>query len=419
MLTTLEWRDPLMSSGYWIYRVTAVYADCRRGSTESGWTYPEPQTPKNVRAEQVGRDSVALAWDPVSGASYYTVTGTPNSTTLRSTVSHLAVPGVPVGAGTWQVTAVFQGQGGDGTPSLNGGSASASVTMVQRHYRLIAEALRVNAETADQQFSGDGKYDEVFVMGIAERFERSSGTPIDVSRVRVSAVHGDISYWPPPQRVKAGTASGNGGIQHGDIVTPIWSAPSATSPMGKPSFVLWEGELIGGTQDLLLHPMLMEVDEPDSYGTRAIPASYAICPGLPCTWSRYFSGPGQSSRSLPAVQAAIAAPQISVKEGVKMWLTGSGYFVHLENQNRDRPIGLEVESNAEKLVGLVGMWRDKVVVLSREKIEAALASGQNRVEVRFWEHWNLTNTPPTTVNYLNGDYTLVIRIERSPQPTVE
>ena len=48
------------------------------------------------------------------------------------------------------------------------------------------------------------------------------------------------------------------------------------------------------------------------------------------------------------------------------------------------------------------------------KIESALASGQNKVEVRFWDHTNLTNTPPATISYLNGDYTLVIRLERAP-----
>jgi hypothetical protein len=59
------------------------------------------------------------------------------------------------------------------------------------------------------------------------------------------------------------------------------------------------------------------------------------------------------------------------------------------------------------------------VVLSREKIEAALASGQTRIEVRFWDHWNLANTPQTSVNYLNGDYTPVTRIERAPHATID
>ncbi len=133
-----------------------------------------------------------------------------------------------------------------------------------------------------------------------------------------------------------------------------------------------------------------------------------------CAWYRDLTGPGTKSTTLPTVKAAIASSQLSVQPGVKVWLTASSYLVHLEHMDRDRPIGLEVESDAAKYVGLVGMWRDLVVVLSREKIEAALASGQNKIEVRFWDHTNLTNTPPATISYLNGDYTLVIRMERAP-----
>ncbi len=106
--------------------------------------------------------------------------------------------------------------------------------------------------------------------------------------------------------------------------------------------------------------------------------------------------------------------QIRVVDGDQMFLTSSGYFVHLENQDHDRPIGLTVEDRAEPNVGLVGMWRDKVVAFNREKIEAALASGQNKIEVRFWDHWNKSGMPLSTVDYLNGDYTLVIRMERAP-----
>jgi hypothetical protein len=51
---------------------------------------------------------------------------------------------------------------------------------------------------------------------------------------------------------------------------------------------------------------------------------------------------------------------------------------------------------------------------SREKIEAALASGHYRIEMRFWDHWNRSGQPQTIVDYLNGDYTLIMRIERAP-----
>ncbi len=115
-------------------------------------------------------------------------------------------------------------------------------------------------------------------------------------------------------------------------------------------------------------------------------------------------------------QAAMAGGQIAVIDGYKVAYGGpnSPSVVHLEKQDSDRPVGLQVRGPAEVHLGLTGDWYDKVVVLSSEKIEAALASGNNRIEVRYWDHWALPNQPQTTVNYLNGDYTLVIRIERMP-----
>ena len=412
-LSAREWHDTQVYSGTWIYRVTAIYADGRRGIAGALYTYVEPSALQNVLAEQVGRDSVSISWTPAVGASYYNITGPPAMSTVRADSAHVKLPGIQLGPQTWQVSAMYTGKGTN--PSVRSGPAvSASVEMVRRRYRLIAEALRVTTETADQQFSADGKYDEVFITALAERINRQSGARIDISPTQVSALHGDISNWPPPQRVKAGSASGWGGIQHGDVIAPIWSSPTPNAPMGTPTFVLWEGELIGGKQDLLLHPMVIEADQPDYDKTREIPPSYAVCNGLPCSWGRYFTGSGGGGYAHPPAKAAMSAPQISVFDGDQMFLTGSGYFVHLENQDRDRPIGLTVEDRAEPNVGLVGMWRDKVVALSREKIEAALASGQNKIEVRFWDHWNKTGVPLSTVNYLNGDYTLVIRMERAP-----
>jgi hypothetical protein len=412
-ITERKWVDPLMLSGSWKYTVISVYADGRRGTSWNRFTYPEPGVPANVKAEQVGRDSVLLTWDKVTGAKYYAVTRPSGGAPLRADSTHLTVGGIPNGPGLWRVSSVYT-PSSPTAPVRTGPSSDVSVTLVPRRYRLVAEALRVGAETVDQPLSGDGKFDEVYITAVGERIDRRNGQRIDVTLPVVSAVHGDISFWPPPQRVKAGTASGNGGIHQGDVVTPIWSAPTAAAPMGAPNFVLWEGELIDGRQDLVLHPMVIELDEPDYAMARDIPPSYAICNGIPCNWGRYFTGPAGGGFNAPEVKAAIAAPQISVVEGKKMFLTGSSYFVHLEHMDRDRPIGLEVGSDAPCCVGLSGMWRDKMVTFSREKIEAALASGQNKFEVRFWDHSNLPPAQPAAVNYLNGDYTLVIRMERAP-----
>jgi hypothetical protein len=62
----------------------------------------------------------------------------------------------------------------------------------------------------------------------------------------------------------------------------------------------------------------------------------------------------------------------------------------------------------------VGRLKDRLVVLSREKIERALAGNANKIILRFWEHWSLPNVAPTPITSLAGDYTLTLRVERVP-----
>lgn len=409
------WIDPLMWSGAWTYQVTAIYADGSRGSASASYTYPEPEMPQGFKALQVARDTVVLTWQPVPGASYYTVGGPPSNVAIRvdTTTTRLTRVGVPPGNATWQVAAMYQGRAA-GSPQAGSPSATISLDVVNPRYRLVAEAIRVTAETVDKPLSEDGMYDEVYVASFAELLQRASATSgltlLARQPVQLSAVHGDVSSSLPLERSQAGTASANGGIRANDIVSPVLATRTMTSLAGA-LFVLWEGDLLPGRHDLVLHPMIWEVDQPPTDLARDLTAA---CVQLLCGWYGYMTGPGgENSAFRPGPQAAMAGARIAIVEGDIAWLGGPD-IVHLERHDKDRPIGLEVGSTAPNPEGLVGTWRDKMVILSSEKIEAALASGQNRIEVRFWDHWNIPNTAPSTVNYLNGDYTLVIRIERMP-----
>lgn len=88
--------------------------------------------------------------------------------------------------------------------------------------------------------------------------------------------------------------------------------------------------------------------------------------------------------------------------------------MHLELQALDRPLGLIATNDEGPTRGVTGKFFDKIVVLTREKLEAAIASGKNRIEIRFWDRWEPAGGPVTKATHLNGDYTLVMRIERSP-----
>jgi hypothetical protein len=408
-LTVREWRDPMMFSGRWRYQVTAVYADGRRGSASNYYEYPEPAAPTGLKAEQIGKDGVTLTWQAVKAASYYAVSGPPTNTTLRVDGTTFTQTSLPAGDTTWKVAAMYQGIA-PGAPQQGSAFATTSVTIQRRNYRLIADSFHVAAETVDEPFSGDGKYDEIYVASVAEVRDRATRALIKRSPMQVSGVHGDISFWAPPQRVQAGSASGNGGIRAGDTVAPVWAAGGAATSA---PFVLWEGELIDGTQDLYLHPMVMELDEPDYMRARESRESFQPCSAVLCNWEKFLGNTNWESAILQGAAPSKASAQILPVDGALAWIPNPE-IVHLEKHDRDRPVGLAVRSTTPGLQGIQAAWFDKVVVLSREKIEAALASGSNKIEIRYWDRWQLPNTPPSSVNFLNGDYMLVIRIERVP-----
>lgn len=403
----ITWHDPIQSSGTWIYRISTVYVDGRVGYVDVPYIYPDPEAPIGFSAKQLRGDTVMLSWQPVKNASYYAVAGPPANTSFRVDSTHTRIAGVPVGNQSWQLSTIYE-TATPGGPRAGSAFVSTSLTVSSRHYRIVAQSIRVNGETVDSQLSEDGKGDEVYVAAFGQVIDRTSHQLKQTTPIVISSVHGDVSSW--PDRVKSGTRSGWGGLQFGDVVSPVVANGSAGMP-GAGDFVLWDGVLMEGQDDLVLRPTLWEVDELESYGGRN---TGAPCITAICQWGKFLTNLGLRSMSVPAVKAAFASPNISIAAGDQIWMTSSGYLVHIERQNRDRPIGLEIGSNADPNMGVEGMLRDLLVVLSREKIEAALAAGTNTVDVRFWEHWALNNVAPAKATTLGGDYVLTLRLERMP-----
>ena len=166
--------------------------------------------------------------------------------------------------------------------------------------------------------------------------------------------------------------------------------------------------MAGGTDYILLHPTVWEADDL-GYNRRV--ADPVNCRNFVCGWDMALRRDDRPARRLAPVLGAIPGPNIATVGGNLLWIGGDSFLMHLELQNLDRPLGLVASVEGETR-GVTGRFYDKVIVLTREKLEAALASGNNKVEVQFWDRWEPKDGPVTKATQLNGDYTLVIRIER-------
>ncbi|MEO8161695.1 MAG: hypothetical protein ABI588_09770 [Arenimonas sp.] len=115
------------------------------------------------------------------------------------------------------------------------------------------------AQTWDDAMQRDGKDDEVFLLAEARRFQVAdnvaSAAGVDIVR---SLVMGDINGFRPEDRIRAGHASDDGGIQTGDKVGTTGTR-HGTPRADRLPLRIFEGELYGG-MSLLVVPTIWEWD---------------------------------------------------------------------------------------------------------------------------------------------------------------
>lgn len=429
---TTSWNDLVQWTGNWVFRVTAIYPpdaanpSGRQGFTDYVYTYPDPKPPTRFQAIQQPDGTVRLSWQQVPNASGYIVAGPPTNVAYRVTGGSTTISGLTPGTHTWQLWTQYDAPSGAASSAASSKVTASFTVPATGRYRIVVQSIQATQTTGDGQNVGqvlstlmtknDGVGDEIYVTSWAQTLERGGyHQVIQTFPIQASAVHGDVSAWPQDQRVRAGSASGNGGINPGDVISPVFGVP-AKGAQGFPIFVLWDGWLSDGVEDLIVHPVLWDADQPDADGSRWVggcPNNPYCFSNPPTNWANSLDH-GQSGRNLPAVRAAVQGTQIAVVQGDVVWIESDPYIRHLELQQHDRPIGLENDGNGPANFGTTGRLRDLQVILSREKIEAALASGNTTVVLRMWDHWAMPGAAPTYNNQSGGDYTMVLRIERAP-----
>ncbi|MGE0552222.1 MAG: hypothetical protein AB7R55_02205 [Gemmatimonadales bacterium] len=257
----------------------------------------------------------------------------------------------------------------------------AKPSLMSGRYRVMVLGAHVRGETVDDPLQLDGKRDEIYFAARVQQFDRRDGQRLGSILAR-TAVMGDVNGH--PSRVKAGTASAQGGIRSGDRVPGV---PDVGAYVAQPTssllpLLVWEGELRDGIDVLLVQPEVWEWD------------------GGASAFNTWVSRTDELTLADPPVQQLLAAGQLTLTRRHTFDIGRHGPGI-------DRPIGA-----LEHAVGLA-LWEQSLVVLTREVVEAAYRAGAASgrppltVEVR-----RMGDTRVTT--YPDGDYFIYLRVERVP-----
>ena len=281
-LVSHEWQDGgLPQAGVYVYRVSAVYADGSRVSAEASFNHPMPKNPTSIWYSRASPASLKLSWKGVADAAYYKLWGVappdtgqwvgpcnhyPSPADMAFAASHgltisptcdVMVPAVK-DSGDWMVGAFYQ-PGDISSPSpfftrlTLTPPAPAPAAPAGPRYRVSITGFTVNHETVDDQFSLDGRGDEVYlsvvVLEPTSLYPSASWT--SHSQLIESKVFGDRNN--APDRIKAGSRSADGGLQTGDDVTlpdplVVWDGPIPTPVLIIPTVWEWDGPAILGIQ---------------------------------------------------------------------------------------------------------------------------------------------------------------------------
>ena len=366
---------------------------------------PAAADPSGFSASLQG-DKVTLNWQAVPGISWYLLGGPgmgQYGQRVQGTSYTFNSPGP--GQHEWTVASLEGQEKGPVNNWVNWPKATLSIESKTGNYRIMVTGLRAEHATADDWWSRDGKWDEVYVSAFVQVYDRSSGQLLS-SKVIKSPIHGDVNGFTPGSRIQAGTASGSGGIEDGDRVAPILGQP-APGAQGYPLLALWQGSLTSDREVVVIHPVLWEADiggdNDFSYNT----------------WRQFLQNNPMRDWSVPTVQHPDPEALSWFQEEPPVPLWGPTVFdMGLEDNIRDRPIGLERTTNGYCSGDHCGYWRDHLLVVTRERIERELTSSSSPdrgvLELELMDYIPTEDGRRVYWSALKGSYTLYLKVERAP-----
>lgn len=432
---------PLDYRQTYTYELHALQPDGTYGTTTLTHTPPAPADPSGFFAVAAGPGEVYLDWNSVPGVATYRISGpgtgpggsiSAPETVGRST-NQYRLTGVPAGRQSWTIASEYT-PGGVLTPANAWPTAAADVRGPDPapRYRLVALGFQVDQQSTEINDARDGRGDEVYFTAIVNRTTLSRlATPV-VKDVNVSfhgtRTHGDEAVSVPYGRIRAGTASAEGGLKTGDVVPATLDLTGPTPPPQTNSFpvILWEGDLENDAV-VIVHPALWEDDgnpqvqamwgvlisneagglyEPQ--GDQRSNDVYVIDRRTYVTRDviRDFSGQGAPNTRAQVFGNSIGfgfdntATRGSTLFQCNIWLV-VGVRRPCETHGVDRPIGLR--SN-----GQPGEWWDPVIVLTKAGLLNSSAILPGTFSINLFDDVGTAKTEAT------AKYRLYFRLERIP-----
>jgi len=381
-------------------------------SDQRAFATPLSQNPAGFTATTIGPGAVRLEWQAVAGAREYIVEGS-NLPRMRTRGTAVAVSNLSSGTHQWSVIASFGDLGlyNDLSPS------TATITLGSAEptrYRVAINGFRVYQETMDDPLQSDGKADEVYVAVKVEEYDRETQTRI-AATVISSPVFGDKNGFPSPTRVLAGTTSSSGGLRRGDVYPGANPAVRTrepfplTSPIDLP-MTIWEGELETGRNVLILKPAIWEWDSETGQSAQGR-TSYNG------GWLEGFDIQPPAGSIPYADQMDSAGLSVFIDRGTTRSTTSGSAWNNLFHSAGDRPIGF-IQTSAPRITDVLGggvyEYFDRVLVITREKIEAALVPANTSGSLPPGVLAISYRDDPNDDGTLGGDYKLYLQVERLP-----
>ena len=404
-ITTINFFDDMVPDHRvtYTYAVTALHPDGTSGTATADYTPPPPADPTNFAAIVKGIDEVELTWWGTAGPAQYFITGpgTGNGITVAGVPDvnhrlHHNIKGLPAGNHTWKIASSYT-PGGVLTSPAQWPAASATLAMAGK-YEISIESVKLQSPAVDDVLHTDGLQNEFYVTAFVRTTDNSGKILSETSHK--SPTFGDITFWPPPARVRAGSAGGNGGVWDKDLVTPIWNEP-APGAKGYSRMVLWSGTLTAGMETVDVAPVIWESDNN--------PIKY---------YDGWLKQTGYYLLDLDTRTASGEISNVMLPDEYKAHVGANyGNFLPISNSalvGVDRPIGIAKDKQDW---ALDARWWIIAIRFNQTVAEAALSGKYGPpgiIALRLVDHITGSKSTYSHPDIGMGDYTLNIRISRLP-----